>query len=187
MLSQTVLRPFAYLRIEHHSKWLVDWALPFSLATIVTLISGLGDHYTGDLLSWGFLKNDISNLVSILPGFYIAALSAIVVFNRNDIDKHMPDPTPVMKDPLGGIISLTRRRFLALTFSFLTAESILLLVLIGLGPSLNAISFNLLSEDLYFLSKYTFIYILFLIFSQLVTVTFLCLYYLGERLHQPDP
>lgn len=187
MILQTVTRPLSYLRISHPSKWVVDWALPSAIAILITSVVIAGDYFSSQGLGWKFLEDDISGLVSILPGFYIAALSAIVVFNRNDIDKHMPEPTPSLKIPAAGIVSLTRRRFLALTFSFLTAESIILLTLIGLGPSLQAIAAYFLNGWQYFTGKYAFIYLLFFIFSQLVVVTFLCLYYLGERLHQPDP
>lgn len=188
MLSQTILRPFAYLKIQHHSKWVVDWGIPLILAVLITLITGLGDLYSDKHLSWNLLENNIASLAGILPGFYIAALAAIVAFNRNDIDEHMPEPTPIIKSYLGDIISLTRRRFLALTFSFLTAESITLMILIGLGPSLNSIIEHLVNNERLSTGLwYVYIFILYTIFSQLVTVTFLCLYYLGERLHQPDP
>ena len=74
----------------------------------------------------------ILSFIQILPGFFIAALAAIATFNRLDLDKIMPHPAPTINIECNGgkeEIDLTRRRYLTLMFSFLSAESILLIVL----------------------------------------------------------
>ncbi|MBS4155453.1 hypothetical protein [Cobetia sp. MC34] len=187
MILKVLTRPLAYLTISYPRKWIVDWLIPILIAIPITAIVIMGDQNSKETLLISFLENSLAPVVSILPGFYIAALSAIVVFNRNDIDMHMPEPTPRIKTSAGSLLLLTRRRFLALTFSFLTAQSLITLVAISLYPSAISIIEMLQPPNLIkSLSHFYFLLIVYM-FSQIIVVTFLCLYYLGERLLQPDP
>lgn len=134
----------------------------------------------------------IAKLISFvqnLPGFYIAALAAIATFNRVDIDRAMPAPTPKINIQLRGqtvAIELTRRRFLCALLAFLTAES-LLLILSGIlalvvAPSVKAV-IPAQAQPWIVIASST-LYLLF--FWQMLIVTFLGLFYLGDRIHQPD-
>lgn len=188
MLIYQLTRPFAYLKIEHPEKWKFDWLVPLVL-NIITLFLfyfiGNGINIFGNN---GFIDL-ISRFVQILPGFYIAALAAIATFNRTNIDQYMPEPTPKMDILISGqknTISLTRRRFLCMLFSFLTAESIFLsltsIFSLLFAPSIS-ITIPMMFHEL---TIYFFIFFYTFLFWQMIVATFLGLYYLGDRLNQPD-
>lgn len=134
------------------------------------------------------------SLLQILPGFYIAALAAIATFQKPNIDELMPDPTPSIDIIIGGEqnnIKLTRRRFLSMLFSFLAAESIVLCLLMifllqanfRIAPYESLNVWPVTSLNLW--RNIGFFGIMF-IFWQVVTASLLGLYYLGDRLHQPN-
>ncbi|MEQ1544054.1 hypothetical protein [Methyloglobulus sp.] len=80
-----------------------------------------------------FTSNDIINLPLDVSGLIKSLqLAAIATFNKPDIDKTMPVPAPKIDILVQGkraVIELTRRRFLCSMFAFLTAESLILIVL----------------------------------------------------------
>jgi hypothetical protein len=128
---------------------------------------------------------------SSLPGFYIAALAAIATFGRNDIDNILPEPTPTVKLVTRGenvLVKLTRRRFLAMLFAFLTCESIALVMY-----SVMFLSYGETVADLHafggglgnaLILGMTFIY--YTLLMQMLAATFWGLYYLGFKLHEPQ-
>lgn len=180
-------KPFGYLSIKGISgKFAYDWAAPVSL-TVLTLAFF---HFQGVMPKalfddGGFVKS-VASFISNLPGFYIAALAAIATFNREEIDLPLISNSTnasieikVTKDN-GHIVNseeiLTRRLFLCMLFSFLTALSILIVILNALCTPLISVYNN----D-YFLAIYaaTFIFGTW----QLLIATFFGLYYLGNRIH----
>lgn len=187
MLLDQLVRPFGYLAIKHPYKWIVDWLYPFLLAAVSLFV----------LFFWGSSKSFISSgngvsmvlgFVQSLPGFYIAALAAIATFGRPDIDEVLPAPTPKFVVRVRGVsnkIDLTRRRFLAMMFAFLTAESILLTLL-----SIAIVSFSVELSAFYtstwfgtlFVAAVLFFF--FILLFQMVLATFWGLYYLGHKLHE---
>jgi len=182
-----LLRPFGYLNIKGvNGKFIYDWAIPF----ILSLISLIYLHYTiskpDQLLGAdGFFKNTIS-FISILPGFYIAALAAIATFNRKQIDDPLISDSGTPYIYVKGVKEngrpyrtkedITRRLFLCMLFSFLTAESILLIMLHNF-----AIPWIATATNPYILICYSFIFLILL--WQLLVTTFFGLYYLGDRIH----
>lgn len=189
-MLRNLLRPFAYLTIKHQSKWIIDWFYPSILAFISILIIfslqqfGELSLYGGD----GLIKN-ILGFVQSLPGFYIAALAAIATFNRIDIDKIMPLPAPTTDIRLDGkkiAIELTRRRFLCLMFAFLTAESFIIILLAILAQSIYLPMKTILPQISYMWVSMFYMLFFFLIFWQMVLTSFWGLFYLGDKLHQPD-
>lgn len=186
-----LLRPLSYLSIEHQLKWKVDWLYPFILAAIsTTLIFGLKHFGQISLYADGGIIAKILSFVQGLPGFYIAALAAIATFNKTDIDKTMPAPAPKIDIMVRGqsiVIELTRRRFLCSMFAFLTAESIILIVLAIFALSLYAPLKSIIHEPLQVWTSGLFILMFFLLFWQMIIASFWGLFYLGDRLHQPDP
>lgn len=181
-----IVSPLAYLRIKHPSKWVLDWLYPVSFAAIsVGLIWKFGRP--GLIAGQSGLLDRLILVCSILPGFYIAALAAIATFNRPDIDAVMPDPTPTLKVEIGGrpnVIDLTRRRFLAYLFAFLCWESIALLIACVFA-GITAVGLVAAMGSYAFVAKYVFLFVLLLLFWQLVFATCLGLYYLGDRLNRP--
>jgi len=137
----------------------------------------------------GGLIERVLGFVQVLPGFYIAALAAIATFNKLDIDKTMPAPAPkidVMVNGKSVPIELTRRRFLCSMFAFLTAESFLLIVLAIFALVAYSPIKEVLPEIAHFATSLAFLFAFLLLFWQMVLATFWGLFYLGDRLHQPD-
>jgi len=185
-----LLKPLSYLSIEHKQKWKVDWLYPFVIAAIST---GLLFYFKRlghvELYSDGALISKLLNFVQSLPGFYIAALAAIATFNKLDIDKTMPAPAPKLDIVVQGkniAIELTRRRFLCSMFAFLTAESIILIVLAIFGLTFSIPVKSLFCERYHVLLSSIYIFIFMFLFWQMLVTSFWGLFYLGDRLHQPD-
>lgn len=189
MLKQ-MLQPLSYLAIRHPQKWKVDWLFPIAIALVCTL-SSLGDDWKTEIYRASGPVSMLLGFLSSLPGFYIAALAAIATFGRNDIDNVLPEPTPTVKLSTRGeniLVKLTRRRFLAMLFSFLTCESIALVLLsvlfLSCGAAIAGIeAWGGLGGKALSLVM-TFIY--FTLLMQLITATFWGLYYLGFKLHEPQ-
>jgi hypothetical protein len=186
-----LLRPFSYLSIGHKSKWKIDWLIPILLALMsIFIVFFLRRYGSISVYSDNGIISRILSFVQSLPGFYIAALAAIATFNKTDIDNRMPEPAPTIDIIVQGKsieIALTRRRFLCSMFAFLTAESILLIVVaifsLSIAPVIKAVIAPQLTEVL------SGVFFLFysILFWQMIVASFWGLYYLGEKLHQPDP
>ena len=189
MLFYQLLRPFDYLKITHSEKWKFDWLIPGVIALSAAALYAV---LRGNIVMYGErgAVERILSLVQILPGFYIAALAAIATFGRNDIDREMPPPTPTVEIRVGGIpntIPLTRRRFLCFLFAFLTAESLSVWIIGSAGMLLAPLVAGTYSAYLIGGAfDVVFAAIVFFMFSQMIVITFMGLYYLGDRLHQPD-
>jgi hypothetical protein len=174
-------RPFSYLKIRHEDKWVYDWFLP-TLLTVTTL---LFLHFKVPFESIGGEDGVISNLTSFvanLPGFFIAALAAVATFNKNDIDQPMANPPKINILYEGGflMVDMTRRRFLCVLFSYLTAVSVFLVIFANIGLRTAVIT------EYHILATWVAVTIFFLMFWQMILATILGLYYLGERLHSPQ-
>lgn len=185
-----MLQPLSYLAIRHPQKWKVDWLFPISISIVCTWFS-IGDDWKSDIYRTAGPISLLLGFLSCLPGFYIAALAAIATFGRNDIDNVLPEPTPTVKLNTRGentMIKLTRRRFLAMLFSFLTCESISLVLLsvllLSCGSSLSNIDVwnNTVAQCISI--AMTFVY--YTLLMQMLTATFWGLYYLGFKLHEPQ-
>ncbi|MNJ45221.1 hypothetical protein D3C77_403080 [compost metagenome] len=185
-----LLRPLAYLSIEHKQKWKVDWLYPFILAAIsVGVLFILKSHGRMPIYSDGALISKILGFVQGLPGFFIAALAAIATFNKTDIDKTMPAPAPKLDIMIQGqsvAIELTRRRFLCSMFAFLAAESLILIVLSIFGQAISLPVKELVSEDFHVWASVLYMLVFMFVFWQMLITSFWGLFYLGDRLHQPD-
>lgn len=188
MIVYQLSRPAAYLRISHPEKWRFDWLVPviFTALVMAIMIPMMGSI---NIYGSNGLVDRAGAFVQVLPGFFIAALAAIATFNRHDVDQHMPEPTPSIKVQVSGHqneILLTRRRFLCLLFAFLTAESILLAILSIAAVTVAVPYSNMVSDTVGFYSAIAFLVVYIFLFAQMIVATFLGLYYLGDRLHQPD-
>jgi len=189
-MFQHLLRPLSYLSIEHKQKWIVDWFYPLVLAALsVGLLFGLKKFGNISLYADGAVIAKILGFVQSLPGFYIAALAAIATFNKIDIDKTMPKPAPKLDIMIQGKIArieLTRRRFLCSMFAFLTAESLILIVFAIFGQAIYLPVKELLPEHAQVWVSVIYMLIFMFIFWQMLITSFWGLFYLGDRLHQPD-
>lgn len=167
----------------------VDWVYPFIIAFVSTFIALLILYFVEFCTTsckTNFFLNDafgiILGFLQTLPGFYIAALAAISTFNNPDMDKPMSDSPPLDKK----FNAMSRRRFLAQAFSYLTFLSICIFLLctiikffFSIGIVVTNYYFNLISYGIA-------VFFLTLFFSQMILITFYCLYYLGNRIHIPN-
>lgn len=188
MLISQLAKPLGYLFIRHPFKWIVDWLYPAILCLIFMVIVCKLSSIDVFLRSGGTLSL-ILGFVQSLPGFYIAALAAIATFGRLDIDDILPEPTPKVVVKLRGadnVISLTRRRFLAMLFAFLTAESVILtvfaIILIPFSSDIQAVSVISKGSGEWLAIFLSSIYMIG--FFQMILATFWGLYYLGYKLQE---
>jgi hypothetical protein len=180
-IAYQLFSPLAYLRIKHPDKWIYDWLFPVLLMFVSVFIATR--FMTIDaLVSDSGLLNSIVDFVANLPGFFIAALAAVATFNKHDIDHIMDKPPRIDIVYQGEMqeVDMTRRRFLCVLFSFLTAISIFLVLFtkIALAASLDTVY----QDTLAWMGVALFFFALW----QMVIATVLGLYYLGERLHTPQ-
>lgn len=174
-----LIRPFGYLAIRHKSKKYFDWIIPLLLSIIsFSMLSFLNEKAC--FFEEGGMLSRMLSFFEILPGFFVASLAAVATFNRNDIDAQMPEPAPEFSALVNSRkvnIKLSRRRFLCMLFSFLTAHTILF-ILIG------SLILSLVEGRLPGLVYMGLCAVILTIFWQTIVATMLGLYYLGERMHQ---
>jgi hypothetical protein len=189
MLTQ-IFQPFSYLVIRHPYKWQIDWLFPVVTALVCAYFS-LSDDWSTNIYRVSGPVSLLLGFFQCLPGFYIAALAAIATFGRTDIDNVLPEPTPTYKISKMGEsvpIKLTRRRFLAMLFSFLTCESIALVLFsvfyLTCGSEIAGFMFQDYSVGEAITVLLAFFY--YVLMVQLLTATFWGLYYLGFKLHEPQ-
>lgn len=190
MLSYQLLRPFGYIFIRHPVKRNVDWYVPLALTVLGFML--LWPLRSG-MNIWGpnGLVASAQGFVQGLPGFYIAALAAVATFGQQTtLDKIIPAPTPTLHTHFAGTwvdMKLSRRRFLCLLFAYLTSLSVVLSLFAYYSQAVALpAKLSIIPQVVSVLSAVAFgIYMLFLF--QLVVVTLWGLYYLGDRMHQPDP
>lgn len=183
-----IFRPFMFLAIRHPKKHYFDFLFP-GVASIITVVALAVAQSQINVFGNEGVIDRILSFLQILPGFYIASLAAISTFNKAGIDDYMPDPSPNMKIKMGGelnVIKLTRRRFLCLLFAYITMLSILLCLTALFSVSFSSYFLGVLPVESKFYIYVTFLFLYFFFFWQLITVTFLGIYYLGDRLHQPE-
>lgn len=174
-------RPFSYLRIKHEDKWIYDWAAPLIL-TLLTCGVAFNFIPLEKLVAKDGLISELTSFVSNLPGFFIAALAAVATFNKNDIDQLMANPPKISILHHGSflMVEMTRRRFLCVLFSYLTAVSIFLVIGARIGLSIT------ISSEYYTALSWLGFSVFSFVLWQMILATVLGLYYLGERLHTPQ-
>ncbi|WP_420598300.1 hypothetical protein [Neptuniibacter sp.] len=173
-------RPLSYLRIKHEDKWIYDWIAP-AFFTLITLSAFYFLIPITSLVASEGLISQLTDFIANLPGFFIAALAAVATFNKNDIDQLMANSPKIEILHHGSylMVEMTRRRFLCVLFSYLTAVSIFLVI--GARIGLASTVAEEYQVTLSWLGVGCFIFIMW----QMILATILGLYYLGERLHTP--
>lgn len=195
MLNQA-FRVFDFLRIKYpdNAQYSAILIAPLSLAIIFSLIATWaainlknGNYFLSERFG------DLFTLLAILPGFYIASLSAIAAINKPAIDrlinernapyieKNEPNRSEKFKQ------KLTRRVFLTMLFAYLSSISLLL----ALGLALLKFLFTLNRESeliAFSCSSYLGISIYFLVslislffIFQLLVLTLIGVNYLGYK------
>lgn len=184
-----LLRPLAYLTIRHSTSVmeLANWWWPCLLSAALV---GIGAWLApgANVFQPGGLVDKSLGFIQSLPGFYLAALAAVATFGRAELDQLMPGEPPVARIIYNNqlvAVQLTRRRFLCLMFSYLTALSFGI-TLAGLAAQFLApyLAASVGSYHAPVKALGTFIYLAATL--QMLSITLWGLYYLGERIHTPD-
>lgn len=175
-------RPVSYLLLKHPAGKVYNWIIPLMLTALsLTILLLLAE--ISDVIGQNGLVENLTDFVISLPGFLIAALAAIATFNRPIIDQEMID-APTIDIKAGNTEledqALTRRDFLLRLFSFLTVDSIFLIIYAKIGAITSVPSFL---ETEYFIAEWFFAGIFLTIFWQLLTLLLFGMYYLCERLN----
>ena len=195
-MLELIFKPLNYLSIRWDNgivnKTRFDFIIPLLIAILFSAIMTFVWFKVGTAKSNIFINDLTYYLICFLqtmPGFYIAALAAISTINSTTMDQPMAGDPPKEKyveyNPYKVFwIEMNRRRFLARLFSYLTFISIVLfcfLLIIRFAYSLEIKVFSLYAVYItYFFSCLVVIFSL----VQLIMMTFLSLYYLGERVHK---
>lgn len=195
-MLELIFKPLNYLSIRWDNgvinKTRFDFIIPITVAIFVSSITTIIWFFIGTEKSNVFTNDLTYYLICFLqtmPGFFIAALAAISTLNSSTMDQPMAGDPPKEKyvehNPYQVFwIDMNRRRFLARLFSYLTFISIALfvvLLLVRFSYSLDIrVSSIYLVYIIYFFSCFVIVFGL----VQLIMMTFLSLYYLGERVHK---
>lgn len=192
-MMELILKPLAYLSIKwaiddidgKNKKPIFDWFFPIIFAIIVTAFF----YLTLDLNSANFKIffeskgfEVLGNFILALPGFLFAALTAVVSFGNTELDITATVNPPINKD--GHEIS--RRRYLANAFSYLTFLSLALLIATIFINYAYSSSIIKLGISFY---KFGYLFTAFIYFTfvfQMLFVLIITLYYIGDKVHQPS-
>lgn len=191
------LRPFAFMGVRGPTLHVYRLILPI-VATVLSCaveyflpkgIELIGDKSVSDYMATFFVA---------LPGFFIAALAAVVAFNGGDLDTEMPSVRANIM-AYGDTVyqPITLRVFLSYLFSYLTILSFVgFFVCISgslLAPSVTEWLNHLCHPAAYgwrLACQLTFTGLIAFISSSVVFCTGLGLYFLAERVNQtllPNP
>lgn len=184
-----ILRPFSYLSMSNSGgKYIYDWVIPLFMTffSVVAIIYG-NEWDTDKSFGNNNVASGVYDVVKNLLGFFIAALAAIATFNRPSMDDVIANQfgvSPTIKimhvDASGQCkhitCKLSRRTFLCMLFSYLTALSFVLIVfhVIFVGTQIS-------QGSLVFSTTVNLIFLF--LFWQITVCTFYGLYYLGEKIH----
>jgi len=180
-----LLVPLRYLRIQHPEKVKFDVYFPVVIAIAISLPL-LSSKFLIDAKSLDILGRS-SDLLSILTGFFVAALAAVATFGNPEMDEPMSGSEPVTLPQKGREPDkLSRRRFLSYLFGYLALASI---ITYGLGFAFYAIQNYVVLVHIPSWSTTSFVlfwmvYALFL--GNLLSNALLGLFYLTDRIHRPN-
>lgn len=178
---------FSFLKLKSADLLWFQWIYPVIICVIVQVGFWLLPNKPSILGNGGIVEST-NDLMSMLIGFYIAALAAIASFKSDTLDKPMKGRAPEIIIRRGGgeiTEKLTRRRFLCILFGYCAFISILIYVAgaisIILQPSLLALPLFVEWETHF---RLVWIGFYFFFVSSLLVTTLLGLHYLIDRMHR---
>ena len=195
-MLELIFKPLNYLSIRWDNgiinKTRFDFIIPLLIAFLISVIMTFLWFKIGTDKSNIFINDLTYYLICFLqtmPGFYIAALAAISTINSTTMDQPMAGDPPKEKyveyNPYKVFwIEMNRRRFLARLFSYLTFISIVLFGFLLIIRFSYSLEIHISSLWLIYLTYFISCFIVIFSFIQLIMMTFLSLYYLGERVHK---
>lgn len=200
MLS-LIFKPLNYLKIKwdvqgHFSKKQFDIIIPIIVSLIFSVILALVDFFAYDIakkVESNIFKNEFTGLLigflQTIPGFYIAGLAAISTLNSETMDRPMSGIPPTEKvietNPYAEKeMPLTRRMFLSRLFSYLSFISLSAFLVAITFKYFYSLNFITVTPVTYGIVYAVCLFILLFCLCQLILLTALGLYYLGDRIHK---
>lgn len=173
--------PLKFLEIRH--GWWVRYniVLPAIGGAVLTGIATFSPDHNAIFGESGLLKS-LESPLAIVGGFFIAALTLVTSDQSETLKSLVGGNTP---PKLKGEI-LSRRRFLAFLFGYLTFASFALLVFSHLNALLSPISVKWLSSDVLTGLRYAGTGLVGAWITHIGVATLLGLYYFTERLQVSD-
>ena len=202
-MFELIFKPLNYLSIKWEvegstSKKTFDTTIPLIISIVLSvLLVGMEYIFVSETdKSVKIFASEISGLLAgflqTIPGFYIAALAAIATLTSPTMDRPMDGIPPTKKvhtidmdgNPIDKDEPLERREFLARLFSYLSFISLVLYFFILILQYMYQLKIFAVGQGfysaIYFLCLVAFNFLL----VQLMLLTFLGLYYLGQRIHE---
>jgi hypothetical protein len=188
-------RAFAFGGIKHPElNPFLFWGpiISASALTFIFWLMPIQPKLTGD----GSLSRHMITVFAILPGFFIAALSAVATFNRAEMDEIMPFPAPKIKLRTGAeesYVEMTSRMFTSHLFSYLTTISFIAVFVfvaadisaataVFLINKISNVQFQIYTKN--FISLF-YVWVLVWLSSKIILTTLVGLYFMSERIHRP--
>ena len=195
-MLELIFKPLNYLSIRWDNgiinKTRFDFIIPLIISIILSIILTFIWIEIGSKSS-NIFSNDLSYylicFLQTMPGFYIAALAAISTINSTTMDQPMAGDPPKEKyvehNPYKVFwVEMNRRRFLARLFSYLTFVSIILFIFLLIIRFSYSLEITVNSSWIVYITYFISCSIVIFSLTQLIMMTFLSLYYLGERVHK---
>lgn len=164
-----------------------QWQFP-SIITILVIATLAWIPKKPPVLGSAGLVDSVNALLSVLVGFYIAALAAVASFPNEALDREMKGACPTLTSKRAGAVveeRLTRRRFLCIVFGFCSFLA-MAIYFMGVGTRILAPSVNWRGPLIFgwpFMElAWLLIYVAAL--SSLAVATLLGMHYLVERMHR---
>lgn len=202
-MLELIFKPLNYLDIKWEVKGKItkkkfDYTIPIMcsilISTVLVIIDLIVVPPANSTFSTNIFDGDFTGLLSgflqTIPGFYIAALAAIATLNSDTMDNPMLGQNPpyemlIETNPYREVPNpVSRRRFLSSLFAYLSFVSLLLFFLTLVFKYFYNLNILPVSTCLYSFLYFINLSIFFFFFAQLIFLTLVGLYYLGDRVHR---
>lgn len=201
-MIQMIFRPLYYLKIQwevpgHISKRQFDYLIPLIGSLLVSgllvMLDVLVKIPATSEATTNIFDSDFATLLSgflqTIPGFYIAALAAIATLNSETMDRPMTGTPPTEKieesNPYRIIERpVSRRLFLSSLFAYLSFVSLFLFLITLVFKYFYNIDFVPVPRTYYEVAYFINSFIFNFLFIQMIMLTSMGLYYLGDRVHR---
>ena len=185
-IAAKILEPTRFIRVRHPELFRLMWPWPLAVASIAAVAAYLAPVRIPVFGPSGLLRT-CTDILLILPGFYITALAAAATFARPGLD----DPIANSPPELDGF-PMSRRRFVCYMFGYL---ALLSLTLYFVGAVANVLAVPLREwtaqipgyAPIFTPLWRTFACVFAFGMCQMLLVTMFGLYYLTDRLYHVDP
>lgn len=202
-MLELIFKPLNYLNIKWEvkgstTKKSFDYIIPLLCSILISVVLVLIDYFveipSSSNVSTNIFDGDFAGVLigflQTIPGFYIAALAAIATFNSEIMERPMLGQNPPYENLIETnpnrivVMPVSRRRFLSSLFAYLSFVSLLLFFLTLIFKYFYNLEIFpvkvIIYEFFYFINLVIFNFF----FIQMILLTLVGLYYLGDRVHR---